>query len=76
MKFGSLCQHLNILKQLEQKWVFQNKADDKGKVVCNKTRLVAKSYSQEEGIDYDGTYACGARLESNQIITCICLLQF
>ena len=46
------------------KWVFRNKLDGDGIVTRNKERLVAKGYSQEEGIDYDETYAPVARLEA------------
>nr|GEU32118.1 putative ribonuclease H-like domain-containing protein [Tanacetum cinerariifolium] len=35
------------------KWVFRNKKDEKGIVVKNKARLVARGNTQEEGIDYD-----------------------
>jgi len=31
--------------------------DDSGVIIKNKARLVAKGYCQEEGIDYDETYA-------------------
>ena len=46
-----------------KKWVFYDKLNDKGKVVKNNAKLVAKGYSQEEGIDFDETYAHVARLE-------------
>jgi len=46
------------------KWVSRNKLDENGKVVRNKVRLVAKGYSQQEGIDYKETYALVARLEA------------
>ncbi|GJT76268.1 retrovirus-related pol polyprotein from transposon TNT 1-94 [Tanacetum coccineum] len=46
------------------KWVFRNKLDENGIVSRNKARLVAQGYNQQEGIDYDETYAPVARLES------------
>ncbi|WVZ89598.1 hypothetical protein U9M48_035978 [Paspalum notatum var. saurae] len=46
------------------KWVFRNKQDDEGNIVRNKVRLVAKGYSQVEGIDFGETFASVARLEA------------
>ncbi|WVZ63686.1 hypothetical protein U9M48_013299, partial [Paspalum notatum var. saurae] len=46
------------------KWVFRNKQDDEGNIVRNKARLVAKEYSQIEGIDFGETFAPVARLEA------------
>ena len=46
------------------RWVFRNNLDKEGNVVRNKARLVAQGYNQEEGIDFDETYAPVARLES------------
>ncbi|GJT79134.1 retrovirus-related pol polyprotein from transposon TNT 1-94 [Tanacetum coccineum] len=39
------------------KWLFRNKSDENGIVSRNKARLVAQGYNQQEGIDYDETYA-------------------
>ena len=55
------------------KWVYRNKLDESGVVIRNKARLVAQGYNQEEGIDFDETFAPVARLEAIQIFTCICL---
>nr|GEU65616.1 copia protein [Tanacetum cinerariifolium] len=50
------------------KWVFRNKLDENGVVSRYKARLVAQGYNQQEGIDYDETYAPVARLESIRIL--------
>ena len=44
------------------KWVFRNKLDEAGIVTRNKAILVAKGYLQEEGIDFNETFAPVARL--------------
>ncbi|KAD4586555.1 hypothetical protein E3N88_24156 [Mikania micrantha] len=46
------------------KWVFRNKTDEKGQIIKNKARLVVQGFCQEEGIDYDETFAPVARLEA------------
>ncbi|GKD08193.1 retrovirus-related pol polyprotein from transposon TNT 1-94, partial [Tanacetum coccineum] len=53
------------------KWVFRNKLDENGIVSRNKARLVAQGYNQQEGIDYDETYAPVARLELIRILLAI-----
>ncbi|GJZ14082.1 retrovirus-related pol polyprotein from transposon TNT 1-94 [Tanacetum coccineum] len=59
------------------KWVFRNKLDDNGNVSRNKARLVAQGYNQQEGIDYDETYAPVTRLESIRILLAFaCALDF
>jgi hypothetical protein len=50
------------------KWVFRNKQDEHGVVTRNEARLVAKGYSQVEGLDFSETYAPVARLESIHIL--------
>ncbi|GJZ54306.1 retrovirus-related pol polyprotein from transposon TNT 1-94 [Tanacetum coccineum] len=56
------------MKIIETKCVFRNKLVGNGIVSQNKARLVAQGYNQQEGIDYDETYASVARLESIRIL--------
>ncbi|GKD21495.1 retrovirus-related pol polyprotein from transposon TNT 1-94, partial [Tanacetum coccineum] len=54
-----------------------NKLDEDGVVSRNKARLVAQGYNQQEGINYDETYAPVARLESIRILLAYaCALDF
>ncbi|GJW84391.1 retrovirus-related pol polyprotein from transposon TNT 1-94 [Tanacetum coccineum] len=49
------------------KWIYSNKMDEYGIVIKNKARLVSQGFRQEEGIDYDETFAPVARLEAIRI---------
>ncbi|GKC54469.1 retrovirus-related pol polyprotein from transposon TNT 1-94 [Tanacetum coccineum] len=49
-------------KVIRTKWVFRNKLEENGIVSRNKARLVGQGYNQQEGIDYDETYAPVVRL--------------
>ena len=42
--------------------------NENGNITRNKTRLVVQGYSQEEGIDFEETYAPVARLEAIRIL--------
>nr|GEX63088.1 hypothetical protein [Tanacetum cinerariifolium] len=42
---------------IKTKWIFKNKKDESSLVIHNKARLVEVGYSQQEGIDYDETFA-------------------
>jgi len=50
------------------KWLFQNKLDELGTITRNKARLVVQGYNQEEGIDYEETFAPVARIEAIRIL--------
>ena len=39
------------------KWIFKEKRDANGEISRYKARLVAQSFSQQEGIDYEDTFA-------------------
>nr|KAJ0217716.1 hypothetical protein LSAT_V11C300128360 [Lactuca sativa] len=48
-------------------WIYGNKNDEDGVIIRNKDRLVDKGYSQQEGINYDETFAPVARIEAIRI---------
>ncbi|GKC14930.1 retrovirus-related pol polyprotein from transposon TNT 1-94 [Tanacetum coccineum] len=49
---------------INMKWLWKNKPDEENIVIRNKTRLVAKGYGQQEGIDFEESLAPVARLEA------------
>ncbi|GKB28619.1 retrovirus-related pol polyprotein from transposon TNT 1-94, partial [Tanacetum coccineum] len=49
------------------KWIYKVKLDKLGGILKNKARLVARGYRQEEGIDFEESFALVARLEAVRI---------
>nr|GFA89658.1 retrovirus-related Pol polyprotein from transposon TNT 1-94 [Tanacetum cinerariifolium] len=56
----------NILP-LTLKWIFKNKHDEEQTVIRNKSRLVVRRYRQEEGLDFEESFAPVARMEAIRI---------
>ncbi|GKD89773.1 retrovirus-related pol polyprotein from transposon TNT 1-94 [Tanacetum coccineum] len=49
------------------KWIYKVKLDKYGDVLKNKARLVAKGYRQDEGIEFEESFAPFARIEAIRI---------
>nr|GFB56650.1 retrovirus-related Pol polyprotein from transposon TNT 1-94 [Tanacetum cinerariifolium] len=52
---------------IKLKWLWKNKQDEDNTIICNKARLVAKGYAQEEGIDFEESYAPVTHLEAVRV---------
>nr|GFA99990.1 hypothetical protein [Tanacetum cinerariifolium] len=50
------------------KWIYKVKLDELGGILKNKARLVGHVYRQEEGIDFEESFASVARLEAIRIL--------
>ena len=55
-------------KWVECKWVFMTKRDSKGNDEWYKAKLVAKGFSQKDGIDYKKTFSPILKKDSLRII--------
>ncbi|GJZ46214.1 retrovirus-related pol polyprotein from transposon TNT 1-94 [Tanacetum coccineum] len=58
---GNPSRPISTRKQL---WIYKVKLDEYGDVLKNKARLVAKGYRQEEGIDFEESFAPVVRIEA------------
>nr|GFA58519.1 retrovirus-related Pol polyprotein from transposon TNT 1-94 [Tanacetum cinerariifolium] len=58
---------LDDISPLTLKWLFKNKHDEESTVIRNKYRLVMRGYRQEEGIDFEESFAPVARMEAIRI---------
>ena len=50
--------------EIRDKWIFEKKTDVDGDVTVYEARLVAKSFSQVQGVDYDKIFSSVAMLKS------------
>ncbi|GKB78395.1 putative ribonuclease H-like domain-containing protein, partial [Tanacetum coccineum] len=55
------------IKPFTLKWLFKNKHDKGNTVIRNKTRLVVRGYRQEEGIEFEESFALVPRIEAIRI---------
>nr|GEY25312.1 Gag-Pol polyprotein [Tanacetum cinerariifolium] len=64
-RFKRLMQGIELVPRLEGKniiavkWLWKNKSDAKNIVIRNESRLVVKGYKQEEGTDFEESFAPG-----------------
>ncbi|GJV57298.1 retrovirus-related pol polyprotein from transposon TNT 1-94 [Tanacetum coccineum] len=59
-----LVHYTNNIKLLTLKWLFKNKFGEENTVIRNKARLVVRGYCQEEGIDFQESFALVARMKA------------
>nr|GEW88450.1 integrase, catalytic region, zinc finger, CCHC-type, peptidase aspartic, catalytic [Tanacetum cinerariifolium] len=57
----------NKVMVITLKWIYKVKLDELGGILKNKARLVARGYRQEDGIDFEKTFASVTRLEAIRI---------
>nr|GFA21361.1 copia protein [Tanacetum cinerariifolium] len=55
------------ISPLTLKWIFKNKHDEEQTIIRNKSRLVVRGYHQEEGFDFEESFAPVARMEAIRI---------
>nr|GEV41959.1 hypothetical protein [Tanacetum cinerariifolium] len=58
---------LDNISPLTLKWIFKNKHDEEQTVIRNKSRLVVRGYHQEEGINFEESFALVAKMEAIRI---------
>ncbi|GKD87315.1 retrovirus-related pol polyprotein from transposon TNT 1-94 [Tanacetum coccineum] len=67
LKVWELVPRPNKVMVITLKWIYKVKLDELGGILKNKARLVAHGYRQEEGIDFEESFAPVARLEAIRI---------
>ncbi|GJT56360.1 integrase, catalytic region, zinc finger, CCHC-type containing protein [Tanacetum coccineum] len=61
------CSSSRISIVITLKWIYKVKLDELGGILKNKARLVTRGYRQEEGINFEESFAPVARLEAIRI---------
>jgi hypothetical protein len=58
------------------KWIFKIKYNANGSVAKHKAHLVAKGFTQIEGIDFNETFSLIAWMESIQIVLVVITIEY
>ncbi|GJY22039.1 retrovirus-related pol polyprotein from transposon TNT 1-94 [Tanacetum coccineum] len=58
---------ISVAESSSSQYLFKNKHDEENTVIKNKTRLVMRGYRQEEGVDFEESFALVARIEAIRI---------
>nr|GEW21345.1 retrovirus-related Pol polyprotein from transposon TNT 1-94 [Tanacetum cinerariifolium] len=67
LQVWELVPRLDCVMIIALKWIYKIKLDEYDDVLKNKARLVAKGYRQEEGIDFEESFAPVSRIEAIRI---------
>nr|GFC17652.1 integrase, catalytic region, zinc finger, CCHC-type, peptidase aspartic, catalytic [Tanacetum cinerariifolium] len=67
LEVWELVPRLDKVMVITLKLIYKGKLDELGGILKNKARLVARGYRQEEGIDFEESFALVARLEAIRI---------
>nr|GEV83266.1 retrotransposon protein, putative, Ty1-copia subclass [Tanacetum cinerariifolium] len=67
LEIWELVPRLDKVMVITLKWIYKVKLDELGGILKNKARLVARGYRQEEGVDFEESFAPVARLEAIRI---------
>nr|GFB66509.1 retrovirus-related Pol polyprotein from transposon TNT 1-94 [Tanacetum cinerariifolium] len=63
LEVWELVPHPDKVTVITLKWIYKVKLDELGRILRNKSQLVAHGYRQEEGIDFEESFAPVARLD-------------
>ncbi|GKC05176.1 putative ribonuclease H-like domain-containing protein [Tanacetum coccineum] len=67
LEVWELVPHPDKVMVITLKWIYKVKLDELGGILKNKARLVARGNRQEEGIDFEESFALVARLDAIRI---------
>ncbi|GKA51677.1 retrovirus-related pol polyprotein from transposon TNT 1-94 [Tanacetum coccineum] len=67
LEVWELVPYLDNMFLIKLKWIYKVKTDESGGVLKNKARLVAQGFRQEEGINFEESFAPVARIEAIRI---------